>query len=194
MDPYVIVTRLRDSAEKFGDAYWRFDDRAQQAISAAADRYEAREPMTKWYDVLGYGLYWFVVGCNWFYDCIALSRPVQAWQKRQKAKLDQERAGRRWKLDVQIAAEIAWQRDHEARLREEANRRHPSPVPTLDPMALLTPQELAIAQAAAEEKRKKFLTDSAKRDWNARNVRLSDAKYWDDPSDPRRWYNPPFPG
>jgi len=190
MDPYVILTRLRDAAKRFEDAYWRFDDRAQLIISAAADRYEEREPITKWYDVLWYGLFWLAEAYEWIHDAVARSRPVRAWQKRQQAKFDLERAEFRKKIAREMAAEDAREDAREAYRAREARRLAPSPIPEPHPLAVQTPAEIA----AAELEREKRLRDRAEQDWNARNIRLSDVKYWDDPSDPRRWHNPPFPG
>lgn len=190
MDPYVILTRLRDAAKRFEDAYWRFDDRAQLVISAAVDRYEAREPITKWYDVLWYCLFGLVEACNWMYEFILRSRPVRAWRKRQDAKFELEMVECRRKLALEMAAEDAREDARNARQEAEARRLASSPIPEPHSLAVQTPEEIA----AAELERKKRLRDRAEQDWNARNVRLSDVKYWDDPSDPRRWHNPPFPG
>ena len=189
MDPYELTTRLRDYAKKFEDAYWRFDDRMQLTLNTAFDKFEAREPMTKWYEFFLYSMFWFCVGIDVLLRWLARSAPARAWKKREEAKHELWLIEYRQEREREDAAELA----REERQRREALR-FPVSAPKPQPVAIPSPEEVAAAAEAAKLKRKKHLRDMAERDWNARNVRLSDAKYWDDPSDPRRWYNPPFPG
>jgi hypothetical protein len=189
MDPYEITSRLRRFGKKLDDAYWRFDDRAQLALSTAFDKFEAREPMTKWYEIFLYSMFWLCVGIDVLLRWLARSAPARAWKRREEAKRELWRIEYRQKLDREDAAETA----REERQRREVYR-FPATAPKPQPVAVLSPEEAAAAAEIARMKRDKHFRDIAERDWNARNVRLSDAKYWDDPSDPRRWYNPPFPG
>lgn len=193
MDPYANNskpkrTRNKRRSDAFWDAFMRLEDHFGLVYDEAERKYEACEPVTKWYEIFWYAIFWlgdrYIALCEY----LAGANPTRSWEKRKQAKRDREREERHQRYDREFAREDAIEREN-IRVREEIRVREIYDAPKPEPLPL------TLAEKAAEAKaRKKRLDQIAERDWYARNRRLMDAKYWDDPNDPKRWWNPPFPG
>lgn len=191
MDPYVMYSRLRRIGVRLESVYWRFDDRVQLALSETADKYDARQRATKWYEFILYGFCWLAECVDIVLAWFARTRLADVWRKWEKTRYDRWYESHRAEFEREDRI-----RERTLRLQDEQHERQMAARREAEPKP---PTEAERAQAALEaeaedEKRKARFRDIAERDWYARNQRLMDAKYWDNPNDPKRWWNPPFPG